>query len=459
MKIMMMAGMVASLGAAAQTGPRLGPMEERFGQEQFEQGVNLVEVRAAGLTMFATQFNRLDGYGDGPVRPEDPTSPGGRPTLGGNGTFLRVNGLDGQSCVDCHAMVSSATTPPTFGVGGFGGLNDAPIFQPKVMDVSDISGLGLAFTDGRLIVPPHLFGAGGVQLLAEEMTVDLTAQRDQALAQPGTPVALHSKGVNFGHLTADADGTLDTSAVEGVDADLIVRPFGRKGEFPTVRAFDEGAMQFHFGMQPVESFGLNTDDDGDGVMNEVLVGEMSALEVFITTQDRPRQERMGAEALGGFLLFHEVGCSDCHRTSLETTGRRLSYRTTDDAEAHFSVDLGANLPSFFPNGAGGLVIPLFSDLKRHDMGDGLAESFQGADAKVNREFITARLWGVADSAPYLHDGRALSLEEAIGWHAGEAEEVRAAYDALSQDAKNALLAFLNTLRLPQQPNQDVLSQR
>lgn len=447
--------MACCAGVVAAEGGRLGPDEDRFTQAEFDQAPSLESVRRAGLKVFASQFNHADGFGDGPMNPEDKISPGGRPTLGNNGTYLRVNGLDGQSCVDCHALVSSATTPPTFGVGGFGGLNDAPLFQPTVIDVADLSDSGFAFTDGRLIVPPHLFGSGGVQLLAEEMSEDLQALADQARANPGQVVSLVTKGVSFGSVVADANGNLDTSNLEGVSDDLVIRPFGRKGEFPTVRAFDEGAMMFHFGMQPVEVVGADVDDDGDGVTNELLIGEMSALEIFITTQERPFQEVMDSQAVAGFVVFNQIGCGDCHRPSLITRDQVLSYRMGDEPP-HFSVDLSGGLSRFAVDQSGGLTIPLYSDLKRHDLGPGLAESFQGASAEQNAEFVTPRLWGVGDSAPYLHDGRALTLDEAIRWHGGEAQSARDAYIGLSGDGQVALQSFLKTLRLPQQPNQDVL---
>jgi cytochrome c peroxidase len=240
-----------------------------------------------------------------------------------------------------------------------------------------------------------------------------------------------------------------------VDADLVVKPFGRKGEFATVRGFDEGAMQFHFGMQPVESVGLDADADGDGVSNEVLIGEMSALEIFITTQDRPFQLVMDSDAVAGFVLFSQVGCSDCHRPSLVTRDRTLEYRFRDEPP-HFSVDLSQGLSQFALDQSGGLVVPLYSDLKRHDMGPGLAESFQGGTDQQNSEFITPRLWGVGDSAPYLHDGRALTLDEAISHHGGEAQIARDTYKSLTEDGQRALRTFLKTLRLPQAPNQDVI---
>jgi len=437
--------------------PRLGAMEQRFKQQAFESTeLTLATVRQAGLRIFATPFNHADGHGDGPMNPLDTTSPGGRPTLAGNGTSLRINGLDSQTCVECHALVSTATVPPSFGVGGFGGINNAPIFQPTVIDVADASDSGFAFMDGRLIVPPHLFGSGGVQLLAGEMTTDLQAIADQALANPGQDFVLTSKGVDFGSISARTDGSLDRSAIEGVDPDLVVRPFGRKGEFATVRGFDEGAMQFHLGMQPVESVGIDNDADGDGVVNEVLIGEMSALEIFVTTMDRPFQSVMDAAAVTGFVLFNQLGCSDCHRPALATRARELEYRVQASDAAHFVTDLSQGLAGFASDQSGGLVIPLYSDLKRHDMGAGLAESFQGAGAEMNSQFITAKLWGVADSAPYLHDGRALTLDEAILWHGGEAREARDGYADLSLEAQMALRDFLSTLHLPQSPNADLL---
>ncbi len=445
----------ASLQAAEP--PRLGDVSERFRQSAFADDPDLNTVRAAGLKMFATPFNHADGFGDGPVNPDDTTSFGGRPSLGNNGTYLRINGLDGQSCVECHAQVSSKTVPPTFGVGGFGGINDAPIFQPTVIDVSDAAESGFAFLDGRLIVPPHLFGSGGVQQAGAEMTEDLAQIRASALAQPGVVFELESKGVHFGTLVADADGNLDFSDIEGVDDDLIIKPFGRKGEFATVRDFDMGAMQFHFGMQPVEVVGEDVDDDGDGVINELFVGEMAALEVFITTMDTPFQESMTIDAISGLSLFSSLGCSSCHMPVMETRESELEYRKGEDP-VHYTVDLTASPMNFQSNLQSGVSVPLFSDLKRHDMGDGLAESFQGANAEQNREFITAKLWGVSDSAPYLHDGRALTITEAIGWHGGEAQFANDNFQSLSEEGKSALLAYLATLRLPQAPNQDVLVQ-
>jgi CxxC motif-containing protein (DUF1111 family) len=67
----------------------------------------------------------------------------------------------------------------------------------------------------------------------------------------------------------------------------------------------------------------------------------------------------------------------------------------------------------------------------------------------NQEWRTAPLWGLRDSAPYLHDGRAETVLEAIAMHGGEAEKTRNRFFSLSYEDQAAVLAFLDTLVAPQ----------
>jgi len=436
--------------------PALG--QQRVSQEQIADGtLSLTEIRLAGLKVFTTPFNRLDGYGDGPFDPADTTSPGGRPTLQGNGTFLRVNGMDAQTCLECHSQLSAATSPPRLGIGGVGGSNSNAIIAPTDIDPDDFPLTdGVAEFNGRFANPPFIFGSGGVELLGLEMTAELQEIKQAALTNPGVTFDLVAKGIDFGSLSADIDGELDLSGVEGVGDDLVVRPFGRKGEFATAREFDIGAMRFHFGMEPVEAVGENVDHDGDGVVNEVTVGELSALSIFVTTSDRPQMERLSIRATRGFDTFNEVGCASCHVPALETEQAELPYRFPEVSDQpfvneYYRVDLTDAPARFDRNDGEGLVVPLFADLKRHDMGDGLGESFALVDEATNREYTTGRLWGIADTAPYLHDGRATTLTDAILWHGGEAETVRNNFAALSEDDRDDLIDFLRSLRTPENP--------
>jgi hypothetical protein len=320
----------------------------------------------------------------------------------------------------------------------------------------DSKRVGKATFDGRFINPPFLFGSGGVELLAKEMTTDLQALKATAQQNPGVDVALDTKGVNFGVIRYE-NGEFDTSRVEGIDADLVVRPFGRKGEFATVREFDVTALAFHFGMQPVEAVGEEVDADADGVANEVLIGEVSALSIFLSTLERPRMAQLSEDGRGGKELFQTIGCMDCHMPSLPTETRFLTYGFPEEptdplANVFFSADLSDYPTNFEQTLLGGVTVPLFADLKRHDMGPELAESF---GTPLDSQFTTARLWGVADTAPYLHDGRALTLTDAILQHGGEAQAARDAFASLADSQKVQVLTFLRSLRTPRSGGTDL----
>ncbi len=445
-------------------------------------------ARALGLAVFSTPFNTYDGHGDGPFDPAetDTAAFGHRPTLQGNGLSLRVNGLDAQSCNECHTIVSNRTRPPTLGFGGVGGIVQNAIIMPTLIDVADSfddrvafqSGHdpslsmvfdGVADYNGRFANPPFLFGGGGVELLGKEMTRDLQDLLDIAqTSAAGTVTSLDTHGVNFGSITTlDNLGNVQLD-VEGIgpedisglapDSVLVVRPFGRKGENFTMRDFDRGAMQFHFGIQPQEVIGAGQDEDGDGVSDEVEDGEMTLLHIFDVLNPRPRQEHFTWETYAGFQTFQDIGCDGCQIPAIETNSRHLKMSFPDvaeDPDANVYTSIALREAGFDRVPGGGLVIPLFADLKRHKMGPGLAETFERGDL-ANDEFTTARLWGIADTAPYLHDGRATTLYQAIDMHGGEAQAVRDSFTALTNDEQADLLAFLRSLRVPHQPNQNLV---
>lgn len=451
---------------AAETQAQIPPGEgPALGTNRIEQsditggGLSKFDIRKAGLKIFSTQFNRYDGYGDGPENLASTTLPGNRPTLQGNGTFLRVNGLDSQSCMECHSVGSAAVAPFRFAIGGVGGSNNNAIFMPTVIDVADTAGVGEATFNGRYINPPFLFGSGGVELLAKEMTRDLLDIKRLARTQPGVVFQLTTKGVNFGSIRyISLNNSFDVSQVVGVSTDLVVRPFGRKGDNATVRAFDIGALQFHLGMQPEEVVGTNVDGDGDGVVDEILIGELSAMHIFNTNVEPPTQDPLTAVGLQGSVLFSSIGCATCHVPFLDTKSRVLKYtfpevHSSPNKNVFYTSDLSQSPTSFALNQIGGIRVPLYADLKRHDLGPGMAEDFGDA---LDSQFTTGRLWGVADSAPYLHDGRALTLTDAILAHGGEGQVARDAFNNLGASQRIAVLTFLRSLRTPIDPADDLL---
>ena len=86
---------------------------------------------------------------------------------------------------------------------------------------------------------------------------------------------------------------------------------------------------------------------------------------------------------------------------------------------------------------------LYSDLLLHDMGtlgDGIAQGAAGT-----REMKTAPLWGLRLSAPYLHDGRVGTVDQAIRAHEGEGSVPRNRYNQLTTQQRQQLLDFLNSI--------------
>src|SRR6185503_16413926 len=135
----------------------------------------------------------------------------------------------------------------------------------------------------------------------------------------------------------------------------------------------------------------------------------------------------------------------------------------------------ARLGSFTQKDSNGrTIVQLYGDLKRHAMGPRLAEpvnEIAGDDVTPipvnprNRHtpdtFLTENLWGVGSTAPYMHDGRATTLTEAILEHGNgaandtsEGRFARAAFIARSTADKRALIAFLENLILFKVPESD-----
>jgi CxxC motif-containing protein (DUF1111 family) len=96
------------------------------------------------------------------------------------------------------------------------------------------------------------------------------------------------------------------------------------------------------------------------------------------------------------------------------------------------------------------VIFPYTDLLLHDMGAGLADNRPDGQAS-GTEWRTAPLWGIGlvetvnGHTMFLHDGRARSIEEAILWHGGEAEEARQCFLGLTMEEREALIRFLESL--------------
>jgi Di-haem oxidoreductase, putative peroxidase len=364
--------------------------------------------------------------------------------------FDRHLGPDAKSCLECHSIGGEAG----------GGENNKNVF------VGLDPALERRLARGNERNSTAVWGIGAVQALAQEMSGDLKTIRQSVLEQAKrthqtAKVALVSKGVSFGSLTATPQGELDTSQIIGVDPGLEIRPFHAKGTRGTIRRFTFEAMWRHAGLEapemlkrryPLQGNWERYDHDGDGVVNEITTEQITDLSVFqallpIPQEVQPKDSEEQQKVQRGEKLF-QANCASCHISRLPLNKAEVTIEG-----AMGQKDTKVDLEEILPKQNDQYWVALYSDMKRHDIGPGLAEkNGQISDNKVTgvdpRWFITTKLWGVADTAPYLHDGRAKTLEEAIVAHGGEAEPARQAFQAMSLDDQVHLVQFLKSLRAP-----------
>lgn len=375
-----------------------------------------------------------------------------------------------DSCASCHGRPR--------GAAGFGG---DVVTRPDSRDA------------------PHLFGLGLQEMLADEMTSELRATRAAALAQAsgsGAPVKtkLTTKGVRFGSITANPDGSVDTSGVEGVDSDLRVRPFFHQGGTISMREFIIGAFKAEMGMEAPDELlcavtdpddpkartsaagmvfdpaldtferppvcDTTTDGDADGVTNEIDMAVVDHLEFYFLNYFKPGQHKVSRDARRGLETMKKIGCTTCHvqNMRIENDRRVADVTTTYDskrgifnrlfAEAETLFDAHPDsepYPQLLPQGNSFVVENIFTDFKRHDLGPNFHE--REFDGTYQTEFLTEALWGVGTTGPYGHDGRSISLEEVILRHGGEAKKSRDRFAKLRGRDKRNVLDYLRSLVL------------
>lgn len=278
----------------------------------------------------------------------------------------------------------------------------------------------------------------------------------------------------------------------------VAGKFGWQGQVSSLSEFVVGACVGELGLNQVAggvggliATSQAPDPVDPGYVN--LASDMSLTEVinliaFVAKIPRPVERRDEGHTIGNVLdgeaSFRRIGCQACHVSEIHpVTGlfsdlllhdmgeelqapspapiaglvdvKRLNAPRFDLEDPRRGNSSGAAYyrspsPSFpvpYP-----LAKPASPRFPRGDVPESIATTSVGTSVTwdtLQREWRTPPLWGVRDTAPYLHDGRAATLEEAIQWHGGEAESSRRAYMKLSRAEKDLILAFLSSLRAPE----------
>jgi CxxC motif-containing protein (DUF1111 family) len=357
--------------------------------------------------------------------------------------------FNATSCVACHNQG---------GVGGGGGLkHNVTTFTIRAQRPGEPARQGVV----------HAFALNSQETLAQvdsslpniarpalEQVVSLAGRENQCIATPravtisqrNTPALFGAKLIDelperdiiAGERKQRLKAGLASAEVENAPvgrasrlADGRVGRFGWKAQTANLSDFVQAACANELGLgnpgqaQPRPLYKPNYQSPGLDLTAE----QCNQLTAFVASLPRP-VERTPATANGaeearrGKKVFQAIGCADCHTPNL------------------------------------GAVEGIYSDLLLHRMGATLVgggsynepppqiPDFQPGEEPRPDEWRTPPLWGVADSAPYLHDGRASTLEEAIRLHGGQGADAARRYAKLSQAETVQLLAFLKSLRAP-----------
>jgi len=352
---------------------------------------------------------------------------------------------------------------PEFNLTSCGGCHEKPVNGGGGPRYRDFLLVGAKLSDGSFVS----LGVNGVQL---QFTLEAGGRRPTDvgtnLEAARNPIPFFGVGLiaeipeasilaNADENDADGDGI---SGRVNVDRGFVGR-FGRKAQTVSIEGFIRGPLFNHLGITsnplsdglkallPVPSAAFDTAanasrTNASGVVHQAQVAapeepfvdfdaasdpELSEQDLFDLVSfsmllGAPQPDPPAALSEAGRLRFHDIGCASCHVPSLDG-----------------------------PRGA----IPLYSDLLLHDMGDELADGLAMGLA-TGSEFRTQPLWGVAAVAPYLHDGRADTLDEAIRFHGGEGAGARDASADLALAEQDEVIAFLESLGGREQRSEGLL---
>lgn len=411
------------------------------------------------------------------------------------------------SCVDCHRLGGT-------GGGGPNGDNVDVISVVLPFGIDDrtraamlrrASALHPAFRDKPHVVL-HRFGrdrAGGFDTYAAFR--DDILGRFPDLPRPAAESEIEVQGVPFQRAQRNTTAMFGGGVIDQVPPAVLVqlaewqkanhpgqagRPslggrgrFGWRGQVESLEVFIRMACAEECGLR-VRSGGRQVQEQAAWPIRDrssrppqsrgtdLTEEQAEALVAFSASLPAPRpvppaDPITAAAAEAGRRLFDQAGCAVCHVEHLgparhiysdlllHDLGRPLADRVKAPPATASVSQFSAS--STMPNtGQGYYGEPTTTITRTRTV---ITPPSLNDFEMTTQEWKTAPLWGVADSAPYLHDGRAETLDEAIRLHGGQAAASAERYAALPSFEQEQLVAFLGTLRAPQEASALAASSR
>lgn len=326
---------------------------------------------------------------------------------------------NGLGCSQCHNLPAIGGVSPVAEVragyldkeGGFHELAGGTLFhlfsvpthacQPEIPAEANIIAR-------RIPVP--LFGAGLIEAIPDETLIALQ-----------DPYDLDNDGIS-------GRAAIITDVATGRER---VGRFGWKAQQATLLAFGAEAYLNEMGITNAL------------FPNELAIGFDPALLAFCDRQPDPEdvpEPATGLRGIDNFEAFMKF-LAPLERGPVNDTTRRgeAIFRVIGCAGCHIPVlQTGPSWNPIFDR----KQVPLFSDLLLHDIatGDGIQQS-----AAAPNEIRTPALWGLRLRRPFLHDGSAATVEDAVLRHGAEATQARQRFLELTLEERSALSIFLNSL--------------
>ncbi len=331
--------------------------------------------------------------------------------------------FNGTSCAACHSVPAiggiSAITELRVGYrlpdGTFRGLDSAGNTMIHLFSLPNHSCQEVIPDDVNVMarrMPIPLFGAGLIEAIPDETL--------RALEDP---------------FDRNRDGSAGRASmvIDTATGERRVGRFGWKAQIATLLTFSGDAYRNEMGITnavfPTElTYGVSSDRlkackltrDPEGQVDPRT--GLTAIEKFTLVMrflaPIPRGP-IDDTVRDGERVFAAIGCVACHVQAL-TTGPSVN-------------------PLFNRK-----IVPLYSDLLLHNIGTG--DGIKQADSTASPdEMKTPALWGLRLRRPFLHDGSAATIEDAINRHRGEAELAQRGFVRLDDRSRSAFLAFLRSL--------------
>ncbi len=327
--------------------------------------------------------------------------------------------FNGTSCKNCHRKPTVGGLGPEYRSNMRMAIEGVP-GEPKLFhERSHRGGPAELIPPGTLLSkrrPPSLFGLGLIEAIPEEALL--------ANADP---------------FDSNGDGISGRAAIK----DGRMMRFGSQAHQPSLFMFVADALLQEIGLtSPVPGFedelpvhgNVDISSRFDIPQPNVSMDTVHALTDFITFLAPPSPKdkvRHPEKVQRGKEIFHRLQCAGCHTPSFTTSATLVA----DDG-------LGVQIDS--PAILNKEIHP-YSDFLLHDLGFNLNDDVALGVAE-SIEYRTPPLWGLRfHKNQLLHDSRAASIEQAILYHGGEAENSRSQYLALPQKDRNALRHFLKSL--------------